>query len=97
VRASNIATLPREGRRVRLPLSHFRSLTSIERLAKQEGRAEGKAELLLRALTRKYGVVVPETVSAPIRGTRDSALLEGWLDLVFEAATLEEFQQRMHS
>ena len=88
---------------------HMPYVTSIERLAKQEGRAEGKAEgkaegrieaqveLLLRALTRKYDVAVPESVSASIRGTRDSALLEGWLDLVFEADTLEEFQQRMHS
>ena len=83
---------------------HMPYVTSIERLAKQEGKAEGKAEgrieaqveLLLRALTRKYGVAVPESVSASICGTRDSTLLERWLDLVFEADTLEEFQQRMH-
>jgi hypothetical protein len=80
-------------------------VTSVERLAKQEGitegkaegRVEGQAEMLLRALKRRFQVVVPEELATWIRATPDSALLERWLDLVFEAATLEEFQQRMQS
>ena len=88
---------------------HMPYVTSVERLAKEEGKAEGRvegrvegraeahAELLLRALTRQYRVAVPESLATLIRATTDSALSERWLDLVFEAATLEEFQQRMQS
>lgn len=72
---------------------HMPYVTSVERLAKQEGQAE----MLLLALTRKYRIAVPESLVTRIRSTMDSTLLEGWLDLVFEAATLEEFQQRMQS
>jgi hypothetical protein len=82
---------------------HMPYVTSIERLAKQEGqaegraegKAEGKAETLLHLLTRHYGVAVPESLATRIRSTTDSALLERWLDLIFDAPTLDEFQQRM--
>ena len=76
---------------------HMPYVTSVERLAKQEGQVEGQAEMLLRVLTRHYRVSVPESVMTQIRATTDVALLERWLDVVFEAATLEEFQQRMQS
>jgi hypothetical protein len=74
-------------------------VTSVERRAKQEGRVEGRAEgqveMLLRALERKYGVAVPENVTTRIRATTDPAMLQQWLDWVFETASIEEFQRRM--
>ena len=72
-------------------------VTSVERLAKQEGVAEGRIEMLLRALRQRFQVAVPEELATRIRSTTDSALLERWLDLVFEVTTLDDFQQRMQS
>jgi hypothetical protein len=76
-------------------------VTSIERLARQEGqvegRAEGRAEMLLRALELRYQVSVSPELALRIRGTKDVTKLEQWLALVLTAAALEEFQQRMQS
>jgi hypothetical protein len=66
-------------------------VTSVERLAK----LEGQAEMLTRALERRYHAPVPEEVMAKIRNASDSAILERWVDLAFEVSSLEEFQQRM--
>jgi hypothetical protein len=68
-------------------------VTSVERLAKQEGQAE----MLIRAVERRFHLSIPEEVLAKIRSASDSAVLERWLDLAFEASSLEEFQQRMQS
>jgi hypothetical protein len=76
---------------------HMPYVTSVERLAKQEGRLEERINLLLRALERRLKTTVPEELAARIRGTTDLALLEKWFDLACEAASLEEFQQRMQS
>jgi hypothetical protein len=76
-------------------------VTSVERLAKEEGRIEGQAEgramMLIRSLERRLKTAVPEALAARIRGTTDLALLEQWLDLAYASASLEEFQQRMQS
>ncbi len=72
---------------------HMPYVTSVERIARREERAE----MLLRALDRRFRVAVPEELTARIRGTTDAAMLERWFDLVFDASTLEEFQQRMQS
>jgi hypothetical protein len=66
-------------------------VTSIERHAEQRGRVE----MLLRALERQFHVAVPDDLATLIRGTTDVAVLERWLDLVFEAKSLDEFRQRM--
>jgi hypothetical protein len=80
---------------------HVPYVTSVERLAKEEGRVEGRvegqAEMLLRAVERKYGVAVPEPLVTRIRAGADSASLERWLDLLFASATLEEFQQQVQA
>ncbi len=80
---------------------HMAYITNVERLAKQEGKAEGQTEeraaMLIRALERRFKTTVPEEVAARIRGTTDLALIEQWLDLAYAVASLEEFQQRMQS
>ncbi len=70
-------------------------VTSVERLAKKEGRDEGQAEMLLRAMERRFGATVPEAVATQIRANTDPAMFQQWLDWVFETASMEEFQQRM--
>jgi len=72
-------------------------VTSVERLAKEEGRIEERAAMLIRALERRLKISVSEDLASRIRGTTDLALLERWFDLAFEVASLEEFQQRMQS
>jgi methylase of polypeptide subunit release factors len=72
---------------------HMAYVTSVERLAKQEGQAE----ILIRALERRLKTTVPEELATRIRRTTDLALIEQWLDLAYAASSLEEFQQRMQS
>ncbi len=60
-----------------------------------EGRAEGQVKLLLRALERRFRVAVPEELAARIRATTDLNLLEQWFDWTLEAASLDDFKQRM--
>lgn len=72
-------------------------VTSVERRAKQEGRAEGQAEMLIRALARRFQVAVPEELAARIRAMTEITTLEQWLDLAFVATTLDEFQQKIAS
>ncbi|MGH7172791.1 MAG: hypothetical protein ACRELF_12790 [Gemmataceae bacterium] len=68
-------------------------VTSVERLAKQEGQAE----MLIRALERRFQTTIPEELATRIRSTTEVATLERWLDLTYATASLEEFQQRMQS
>jgi hypothetical protein len=58
-----------------------------------DARTEGKNEMLLRALQKRYQQL-PEEIAAPIRACTDSNQLERWLDEVLEADTLEKFRQR---
>jgi hypothetical protein len=76
---------------------HMAYVTSVERLAKEEGRIEGQAAMLIRALERLLKTTVPEQLAARIRGTTDLAVLERWFDLACEVSSLEEFLQRMQS
>jgi hypothetical protein len=71
-------------------------MTSIERRGLERGRTEGRAEMVLRALQRRFRASVPEELAARVRQTTDSTTLERWFDWTFEAASLEEFQQRIN-
>jgi hypothetical protein len=68
-------------------------VTSVERLARKEGLAEGKAETLLQVLERRFETKVPADLDAVIRGTADLARLERWVDLAFQAGSVEEFRR----
>lgn len=76
-------------------------ITSVERLAKEEGKAEGWIEgqvaMLILVLERQFRTTVPEELASRIRSTADPALIKQWLDLAYAAASLQEFQQRMQS
>jgi hypothetical protein len=80
-------------------------VTSIERLAKEEGKAEGRIEgqigeraaMLIRVLEWKSKSTVTEELVARIRGTTDLAVLERWFSLALDVSSPEEFQQRMLS
>jgi hypothetical protein len=72
---------------------HMPYVTSIERHGEQRGRTD----MLLRALERRFQVVVPEQLATRIRGTTEVTTLEKWLDLAYAAATFEEFQQRIQT
>lgn len=77
--------------------THMAYVTSVERLAREEGQIEGRTAMLIRALERRLKSTVPEELAARIRSTTDVALIEQWLDLAYAASSLEEFQQRMQS
>ena len=60
--------------------------TLVERLV-QKGRAEGKAETLLRQLVLRFGAV-PDGVKARVRAAVGGDL-DAWLDAILEAPDLE--------
>ncbi len=72
-------------------------VTSFERIGfkrgKAEGKAEGKADALLHVLARRFSNAVPADLEALIRATTELERLDRWLDLAFEAASLDEFQR----
>jgi len=53
-----------------------------------KGRAEGKAELLLRQLGRRFGPVAPD-IEARIHAA-DAALLDVWGDRILDARSLAD-------
>jgi hypothetical protein len=73
-------------------------VTSFERLAREEGqvegRAEGQATMLILVLEQRFGAPLPEELAARIRAVRDAALLEQWGRLAAVVASLDEFQQK---
>ena len=81
-------------------------VTSIERIARQEGieegkaegkaegRVEEKAESVLRLLRRRTGQSLSEDLVSAIRGTVDSARLDQWFDIAADAKSIEEFRTR---
>jgi flagellar biosynthesis/type III secretory pathway protein FliH len=104
--------LPRElEKEVSLELAEFERerkmpyVTSIERIAREEGMAQGKAEgkmegmaaakidALLRILTKKIPGAVPADLQASIRATHNLARLDSWIDTAFEASDLEDFRR----
>ena len=72
-------------------------VSRIERNALQRGKAEGKAEMLLRTLGLRFRAIVPEEIAVRIRSTADLEMLDQWHKLVFETETLDEFRQKMTS
>ena len=64
-------------------------VTSVERHA--------YARMLIRALERQFHVTVAEELATRIREATEMTILERWFDLVFEAKSFDEFQQRMGS
>ncbi len=68
-------------------------VSSIERIALQKGKIEAKVETLLRLLTKRFKVALPEDVQAQIRSTSDPAKLDAWIDTSVEASDLEEFRR----
>jgi hypothetical protein len=76
---------------------HMPYVTSVERLAKEEGQIEGRVVMLIRALERRLKAPVPEDLTSLIRGTTNLALLERWFDLTLEVESLEEFRRRMQT
>jgi hypothetical protein len=62
--------------------------TRMKKDLREEGRAEGRAEVILRLLTKRFGPL-PGSAVAQVR--RASApQLDAWAERILEAATLEE-------
>ena len=57
-------------------------------MAEQRGRAEGRAESLLRLLGRRFAAPVPPELAATIRASRDTTQLDQWFDAAITAAKL---------
>jgi len=76
-------------------------VSSIERIAREEGKAEGNAEgkaeanvnTLLKLLTKRFQVALPADVEARIRSTSDLEKLDAWIDASLEASDLEDFRR----
>ncbi len=66
----------------------MRYVTSIERLAKEEGREEGKLAVLQRLLTRRFGDLPVRTFA--LLEKAGPAELEQWIDRVLDADSLDE-------
>ena len=69
-------------------------VSSIERIAREEGKAEAKVETLLRLLDKRLGTPVPAELEAQIRSTGDLGRLDAWIDAGLEAADLADFRRR---
>ncbi len=70
-------------------------ITSFERLAREEGKAEGRAAMLILVLEQRFGIPLPEELTTRIQAVRDAAPLEQWGRLAATVASLDEFQQKM--
>ena len=74
-------------------------VTSVERIAKAEGKAEGRSsaaietrqQTLVRQLRRRFGDV-PRGVVHAVESTTDVAQLDDWLDRFATASTLDELE-----
>jgi hypothetical protein len=60
------------------------------------GRVQGAAEMLLRFLEVRFGPV-PPALREQIEATQDRARIDAWVPLVFAAANLADFAQRISS
>jgi hypothetical protein len=96
----SMLVLPRElAKALSLELAEFEKerkmpyVSSIERIAREEGKAEGKVETLLRLLTKRLGTAVPAELEAQIRSTDDLTRLDTWIDAGLEAADLADFRR----
>jgi len=76
-------------------------VSSIERIALEKGRAEGKiegkpeatAETLLRLLARRFKVALPKELEARIRSATDLGQLDAWIDTSMEASDLDDLRR----
>ncbi len=66
----------------------MRYVTSIERLAKEEGREEGKLAVLKRLLTRRFGALPGQILALLEKAS--PVELERWIDRVLDAESLDE-------
>jgi len=80
-------------------------VSSIERIAREKGKAEGKiegkiegkaeakAETLLRLLSKRFKTAVPAELEGCIRSTTDLAKLDAWIDASLEVDNLTDFRR----
>ncbi len=76
-------------------------VSSIERIAREEGVAEGKlegkaeakVEDLLRLLSKRFKATLPPELEGCIRSTHNLAKLEAWFDTTLEVSDLAEFRR----
>jgi hypothetical protein len=67
--------------------------STVEKI-REEGRQEGRHELLLRFLASRTRQAVPEELAAQIRACHDSDQLDRWADIAAGIETLEQFRQQ---
>ncbi|MGO9464440.1 MAG: Rpn family recombination-promoting nuclease/putative transposase [Isosphaeraceae bacterium] len=68
-------------------------VSSIERIAREEGKAEAKAETLLRLLSKRFNTALPAELEGCIRSTTDLAKLDAWIDTTQEVGNLADFRR----
>jgi hypothetical protein len=68
-------------------------VTSIERLAKEEGRQMVR-EIIFDALDARFHSI-PESVRERINSTRDEGLLRRWFQQAIKCQTLDEFESTL--
>jgi hypothetical protein len=70
----------------------MRYVTSIERLAKQEGKLEKAREDVVKILKTRFGEV-PEQIASLINTMNDLPMLERFFTSAITINSIEEFQQ----
>ncbi len=95
-----IIDLPQElEKALRVDLAEFEKervmpyVSSIERMAREEGKAEAKVETLLRLLNKRFKTALPEELEGCIRSTTDLAKLDAWIDTTQEVDNLADFRR----
>jgi hypothetical protein len=68
-------------------------VSSIERIAREEGKVEAKVEDLLRLLSKRFKTALPVEVEGCIRSTDDLGKLDTWIDATLEASDLADFRR----
>ena len=96
----SIIVLPRElEKALSLDLSEFERermmpyVSSIERIAREEGKTEANVKTLLRLLTKRFQAALPGELEARIRSTADLDKLDAWIDASLEASDMEDFRR----
>jgi hypothetical protein len=73
-------------------VERMRYVTSIERLAKEEGMLETLKQNVIKILQTRFGVV-PEPVVEVINGIDNMSMLETLFTSAITISSIEEFQQ----
>jgi hypothetical protein len=76
-------------------------VTSIERIAREEGKIEGRTEgmaeakvdALLKILTNRFQPALPKDLEASIRATDDIEKLDSWVNSSLKASDLQDFRR----